>query len=60
MNRYWVEINYRTNSGGNTWRGPIDAPDMDTAWRLASEKVAKRRGVVKVDGVSILEPEAKP
>ena len=48
--KYHVTVRYRTNSGCNTKMLDIKAESMDEAIRLASAKVKKQRGVIRVDG----------
>lgn len=51
--RYWdIRIEYRTKSGCNAKDVQIpreDAAFMDDAMRLARKKVARMRGVIRID-----------
>jgi len=50
MITYVVHVRYRTNSGVNAKDVRIDAADMTTAIDLATAKVRRQRGVIRIDG----------
>jgi hypothetical protein len=50
MHTYSIEVRYRTNSGCNITRVNVDALDIEHAMQLASDKVRRRRGVIRIDG----------
>jgi len=50
MQTYAVQVRYRTNSGCNTKNIRIKASDMEQALTLASAKVRRMRGVIRIDG----------
>jgi hypothetical protein len=50
MQTYLVHVRYRTNSGCNTTDVRVEAETMEQALDLATAKVRKRRGVVRIDG----------
>ena len=56
MQSYLIAVDYRTSTNCNTTTVKVIAPadNPDEAFRLASAKVARRRGVVKVDGGTML------
>ena len=53
---YIVTVRYRTNSGCNAKDVRIDAADMTEALALASDKVRRMRGVIRIDGGDCREP----
>jgi translation initiation factor 1 (eIF-1/SUI1) len=61
MTTFIVHVRYRTNSGCNTTDVRVDAPTMSEALHIASEKVRRRRGVIRIDGGDCREvaPRAK-
>jgi len=50
-----VHVRYRTNSGCNTTDVRVCAANMPDAIRLATSKVRKRRGVIRIDGGDCFE-----
>jgi len=50
MAAYIVHVRYRTNSGCNTTDVRVEADDMAAALDLATAKVRRRRGVIRIDG----------
>ncbi len=50
MGKYHVTINYRTNSGCNSKMMDVEAESMEQAIKVASAKVKRQRGVIKIDG----------
>ena len=56
MHTYSIEVRYRTNSGCNTTRVNVDAFDIQHAFKLASDKVRRRRGVIRIDGGEWIRP----
>lgn len=47
---YAVTVRYRTKSGCNAKLILVDAETTEQALQLASDKVRRMRGVVKIDG----------
>ena len=47
---FTVHVRYRTNSGCNTKTIRVFANSMDNAIDLASAKVRRQRGVIRIDG----------
>ena len=47
---YIVHVRYRTNSGCNTKDVRVDAENMAEALELATTKVKRQRGVIRIDG----------
>jgi len=47
---YIVHVRYRTNSGCNATDVRVSADDMTAAIDLATAKVRRRRGVIRIDG----------
>lgn len=60
MATFSVEVRYRTNSGCNTklFR-EIEADGFKEAIDIATNKMRKRRGVVKIDGGDAIAIERK-
>lgn len=54
---YLVRVYYRTNSGCNAKDVRVEADSVDVAMQLASDKVRRMRGVVKIDGGDWVDPE---
>jgi len=50
MSEYIVHVRYRTNSGCNTTNVRVRAEDMAAALEIATAKVRRRRGVIRIDG----------
>jgi len=50
MQTYNVTVRYRTNSGCNAKDIRVEASDMEQALTLASAKVRRMRGVIRIDG----------
>lgn len=51
MATFSVEVRYRTNSGCNTKLFPkVEALGFSEAIQIATDKMRKRRGVIKIDG----------
>jgi hypothetical protein len=48
--KYSILVRYRTNSGCNARRVEVEAESIKEALQLASDKVRRMRGVVKIDG----------
>lgn len=57
MAEFSVEVRYRTNSGCNTTIVKVEAPGFTQAIQQATDKVRKRRGVVKIDGGDAIQLE---
>jgi len=53
---YIVQVRYRTNSGCNTTNVRVDADDMTAAIAAATDKVRRRRGVIRIDGGDCAAP----
>jgi hypothetical protein len=47
---YSILVRYRTNSGCNAKRVEVEAESINEALQIASDKVRRMRGVVKIDG----------
>ena len=47
---YIVHVRYRTNSGCNTTDVRVIAETMEQALTLATDRVRRRRGVIRIDG----------
>jgi len=45
-----VHVRYRTNSGCNVTDVRVHAANMDDAIKTATNKVRRRRGVIRIDG----------
>jgi hypothetical protein len=56
MPDYFVTVRYRTNSGCNAKSLNVTAPDIETALTIASDKVRKMRGVIRIDGGDCVAP----
>jgi hypothetical protein len=52
--RYLMSVNYRTATTCSTTSVYVTAASPEEASQLASDKVRKRRGVVKIDGGHLL------
>jgi hypothetical protein len=50
MKTYSVTVRYRTNSGCNAKTLTIESDSMESAIQLASDKVRRQRGVIRIDG----------
>ena len=60
MKTYTVLVRYRTRSGVNAKSVDIAARDMAHALAHASVRVAKQRGVTRIDGAETVEPGQWP
>lgn len=47
---FLVEVRYRTNSGCNTKTIKVESQCFTEAIQLATDRVRKCRGVIKIDG----------
>jgi hypothetical protein len=56
MKIYSILVKYRTRSGIKEKTIFLPAEDMRQALEAAASSVAKRRGVVRVDGAETVEP----
>lgn len=54
LQNYCVAVNYRTNTGCNTRNVFVDAVTPHEALQLASDKVRKRKGVIRIDGGTLI------
>lgn len=50
MIEFIINVRYRTNSGCNAKTVRVMASNIEEAMRLASDRVRRMRGVVKIDG----------
>jgi hypothetical protein len=50
MTKYLITVRYRTNSSCNTKDVFIEADNVEQALALASDKVGRQRGVIRIDG----------
>jgi hypothetical protein len=50
MTKFRVNVRYRTNTGCNTKSMDVEAESMEAALAIASAKVERQRGVVRIDG----------
>jgi hypothetical protein len=50
LRQFTILVRYRTNSGCNAKNVVVDANSVSEAFKLASDKVRRMRGVVRIDG----------
>jgi demethoxyubiquinone hydroxylase (CLK1/Coq7/Cat5 family) len=50
VTQYTITIRYRTNSGCNAKSVTLEASTVEEAFELATAKVRRQRGVIRIDG----------